>query len=94
MTQEKLAEETEASVNTISSIERGIRSPSFELLEKISNALGVEMRELFDFFPNSEVIDNPSRKEIYVLTKILRNESPQKVKSITEIIQFIFPKLK
>lgn len=49
LTQEHLAEATEISVDFISLVERGINSPSFDNLEKLAKALGVSIRDLFDF---------------------------------------------
>jgi len=49
LTQEQLAEEAQISVDFLSLVERGINAPSFENLEKLAKALGVPVRELFDF---------------------------------------------
>jgi len=49
LTQEELAEITSLSTSFISSMERGINAPSFETLEGIAKALGVPVRDLFDF---------------------------------------------
>jgi len=49
LSQEKLAERAEISVDFVSLVERGINAPSFESLEKLAKALGIEVRDLFDF---------------------------------------------
>ena len=49
LTQEQLAEQVEISVDFLSLVERGVNAPSFDNLEKISKALDIEVRELFDF---------------------------------------------
>jgi len=49
LTQEQLAEVTEYSVEFVSLVERGINGPSIEGLERISQALNVEPKELFEF---------------------------------------------
>ena len=49
LTQEELADKVEISVDFLSLVERGINAPSFENIEKLASALGVEPRELFDF---------------------------------------------
>lgn len=49
LTQEELALRSGISVDFLSLIERGINSPSFNTLEKLSTALEVELKELFDF---------------------------------------------
>lgn len=48
-TQENLAERMDISTNYLSSIERGKENPTLNMLIKFSDALDVEMRELFDF---------------------------------------------
>jgi transcriptional regulator with XRE-family HTH domain len=49
ITQEKLADKTGLTVESISNIERGIFGPKFENLEKIAAVLKVPVRELFEF---------------------------------------------
>lgn len=53
LTQEQLAERADISVEFLSLMERGINSPSFKSLEKLSDALGVPVKELFEFKPDS-----------------------------------------
>jgi len=49
MTQEQLAEAASLSVDFIGLIERGVNAPSFESIERLANALGVEVVEFFEF---------------------------------------------
>lgn len=49
MTQERLAALLNCSTEYISRIERGLASPSFEIISKLSSALSVEPRDLFSF---------------------------------------------
>ena len=49
MTQEELAEAANLSVDFIGLIERGVNAPSFDSIEQLASALGVEVRELFEF---------------------------------------------
>jgi len=49
LTQEKLAEKTDYSVEFISLVERGINAPTVEGCEKIAKSLRVKVKELFDF---------------------------------------------
>lgn len=49
LTQEKLAEAVDVDINSISSIERGRYFPTPDNLVKISNALNVQLSELFTF---------------------------------------------
>ena len=47
-TQEHLAERLGVSVNFVSFVERGIKSPSFDLLEQIAKAFRVPVAQLFE----------------------------------------------
>jgi transcriptional regulator with XRE-family HTH domain len=49
LTQEEFAELVDISVDFLSLIERGVNSPSFEVLEQMANSLKIPVRELFDF---------------------------------------------
>jgi len=49
LSQEKLAERAEISVDFLSLVERGVNAPSFETIERLAEALGVGVRELFEF---------------------------------------------
>jgi transcriptional regulator with XRE-family HTH domain len=49
ITQEQLAEAIGVSVDLISNIERGVNAPSFKTIEKLSEALNIPPKELFDF---------------------------------------------
>ncbi|MEQ1858784.1 MAG: helix-turn-helix transcriptional regulator [Chthoniobacteraceae bacterium] len=49
MTQEQLAEVIGCSVEFISLVERGVNAPSVAGLADFAKALGVEVRDLFDF---------------------------------------------
>jgi transcriptional regulator with XRE-family HTH domain len=53
LTQEQLAQAAQISVDFLSLVERGINAPSFENLEKLAKALGVPIRELFNFENNT-----------------------------------------
>jgi transcriptional regulator with XRE-family HTH domain len=55
-TQEEFAELLDISVDFLSLVERGIGAPSFESIEAFSLALGVPIRDFFDFAP-----DKPSK---------------------------------
>jgi len=49
LTQEQFAELVDISVDFLSLIERGLNSPSFEVLEQMAHSLKMPVRELFDF---------------------------------------------
>lgn len=60
-TQEKVAELTEASVTYISQLELGHHTPSFDKLELLSKALGVEA---FEFFVKRDFKKLPPRVDM------------------------------
>ncbi len=49
MTQEELAVAVGLTVESISNIERGIHGPKFDNLEKLTEALDLPVKDLFDF---------------------------------------------
>lgn len=49
LSQERLAERADISVDFLSLVERGVNAPSFDTLEKLALALNVQVGELFDF---------------------------------------------
>jgi len=49
LTQAQLAERVEISDEFLSRMERGAKAPSLHTAEKVARALGVSMKELFDF---------------------------------------------
>jgi len=89
MTQAKLAEKANLSIDLISRIERGDRAPSLESIEKISLALNVSPLQLFNF-NNQEIkalADAPS--EVLELWKILKGIRSKQVKLITDIARIL-----
>ena len=89
MTQARLAEKTNLSVDSISRIERGERAPSLESIERISNALKVRSSELFNFDDDEIVALSENPSESLELWKLLRNKRPKQVKKITEIAKIV-----
>jgi transcriptional regulator with XRE-family HTH domain len=45
--QDRLSEETGLHRTYISGIERGVRNPTIEIVQRLATALGVEIRDLF-----------------------------------------------
>ncbi len=85
LTQEQLAERVGYSTNHISKLELARTNPSFELLIKISSALNIELKDLFDFkdyitsdYIRNEmikIINSSNDKQIKLLYKIYRSIS-------------------
>lgn len=55
LTQDELAELADCSAEYISRTERGLSSPSFDMIAKLASALMVAPRDLFDFDTTREV---------------------------------------
>ncbi|MCU7837190.1 MAG: helix-turn-helix domain-containing protein [gamma proteobacterium symbiont of Taylorina sp.] len=49
LTQEKLADKINISLDSVSNIERGIQNPKLDTLEKIAKAFNIKLKDLFDF---------------------------------------------
>ncbi len=47
LTQEQLAEICDVTIETISNIERGLKGPRFDLIEKLAAAVSVDPHQLF-----------------------------------------------
>jgi transcriptional regulator with XRE-family HTH domain len=62
LSQEELASRIDRSYHTISNIERGLTLPNFTTLERLSQVLGVPVRDFFDHQPDAS--DNPRRARL------------------------------
>ena len=49
LTQEQLAEKADYSVEFISFVERGVHTPSVEGCARLAKALGIPLKDIFDF---------------------------------------------
>ena len=83
-TQENLAEMMDISSNYLSSIERGKENPTFDMLEKISTALGVEIREIFDF--GHEISQDELRK---MLNKFAKEADEEDLRLAVKILRAV-----
>ena len=89
ITQAELAEKANLSIDSISRIERGERSPSFESLERITSALGVEPVELLNFKGKELVALAEGPSEMLELWNLLRNKKRRQIKKIYEIAKIL-----
>ena len=89
MTQAKLAEGADLSVDSISRIERGNRAPSLESLESIAMALGVESSELLNFRGKELKALSEGPPECLELWNLLRNKKRDQIKKIYDIAKII-----
>jgi transcriptional regulator with XRE-family HTH domain len=96
LTQAQMSEASSVSNDTISRIERGVRGPSFVVfvvLGRIARALGVEVRELFNF-SNRKFFANESRLELTDLLNYLMHRKPREVRMVHKIARVVLEKSK
>lgn len=77
---------TEAGINTafLGHLERELKHPTIQTLEKITNALGISLSEFFDYQSNVKVLTN---KETYERIELaLRDIPEQDAKRIADIV--------
>jgi len=90
MTQAKLAERSNLSVEYISRLERGIGHPSFKTLTAIANALEVDMKDFFDFnAPIKLEKDEDHLNKADYIRAIMMELKDMEVKELTEIYRII-----
>jgi len=89
MTQAKLAEKSELSIDLISRIERGDRAPSLESIEKISAALNISPTQLFNFEGNEILALADGLFEALELWRLMQGRKPKQVKQILEIAKIV-----
>jgi transcriptional regulator with XRE-family HTH domain len=86
MTQEQLSEKVDINPKYLSSIERGKENPTMDTLIRISNALEVDLGQIFAFV---QIEDASKRKALAIelLNKATDDQSKLAVKILTSIIQ-------
>ena len=89
LTQEKLAEKVDLSVDYIGYIERGKQAPYLKTLERIAKALGVEVYELF-FFREDDKKKDASEAAIKELILTVHNKNPEDISFIASLLRQVF----
>jgi transcriptional regulator with XRE-family HTH domain len=85
MTQAKLAEKSNLSIDSISRIERGDRAPSLESLEKIAEALAIDPAQLLNFKGKEFKALAEGPPECLELWNLLKNKKRDQIKKLYEI---------
>ena len=83
LTQESLSHSAGIHVTFLSEIERGIKKPSIESLEKILTALNTSFQDFFNF--EISVNDFGAKSILNKLINKLRSRSEQEIKLVYEI---------
>jgi len=84
LTQEELAELAETSPNYLSRMERGTENPTLEMFIKISRALKVDIRELFDFGHEESLME---LKEF--MARLVREADEEKIRLAVKILMAV-----
>lgn len=86
MSQEEVALEAEITTSYYGLVERGVKSPTVRMLEKICRALDYPISELFSANVTRETEDN---KYIYQIVNLLKNRSAEECEQIYQIVKTI-----
>ena len=89
MTQAKLAEKADLSIDSISRIERGDRAPSLESLVAIGEALEFDPAELLNFKGKELKVLAECPPECLDLWNLLRNKKRDQIKKICDIAKLV-----
>jgi len=84
LSQDQLSEKINIDPKHLSRIEVGKSYPSLDTLEKIAQALGVEMKDLFEFMHHAK-----SKKPLDDITKLIKEADEEKLKLIFKIIRAV-----
>jgi transcriptional regulator with XRE-family HTH domain len=86
LTQEQLARATGIDYKHLGAIERGVKAPSFELVQKLSRELGVEAYKLFLPQGHAGDIEEDLRA---VLTESTREQRARMQKFFSEVLRVL-----
>lgn len=88
MTQEKLADLTDLSPNFIRIVESGRSAPSLKTLNRITQALGVELYEFFQMdLPKDK--ENTKKKAIRKVVFYLRDKKVEDIETIAQLCRVL-----
>jgi transcriptional regulator with XRE-family HTH domain len=87
LTQEALALSSGINVSFLGDVERGIKKPSIETLEKLLKALNVSFREFFDFETEKKPFED--RAALERLAMELKGRSDDEVAMLLSVIKQI-----
>jgi transcriptional regulator with XRE-family HTH domain len=89
MSQEKLAERANLSINVIGRIEKGDRAPALKSLEKIAEALGIDPAEILNFKGKEFKALTEGPQECLELWNLLKNKKRDQIKKLSDIAKII-----
>lgn len=86
LSQEGLADRSNLSVNMVGYIERGIRAPSLETIERLGTALDVEPASLLQFHPR-DVVEESRARALKEIEGILREAPPDYIRIVSRFLK-------
>jgi transcriptional regulator with XRE-family HTH domain len=89
MTQARLADKADLSIDLISRIERGERAPSLESIEKLSSALNVSPSLLFNFEGKNFEALAEGPQEAFEILNLLKGKKTKQIKKVFEIAKIV-----
>lgn len=93
ITQARLAEMIDVTIETISRLERGVSIPSLKTLEIIGNALNVPLKELFDFEYSAKSVEPEAERELRKLLAFLKSRTTGEVKIGYKLLKGLFEEI-
>ncbi len=84
LSQESLAISAGLNPAFLGHIERSLKCPTIDTLNKIASALNISLSQLFDF--DNDTIINDNEGAIKKITQLIRNLSPQDAEEIAGIV--------
>lgn len=85
LSQAKLAESIELSAEYISRLERGINAPSVEVMNKMSDLLKVEVRDILTFSESEETWEI----EIEALIVLMKNKKGKSIRKVFKLAEIV-----
>jgi len=86
LTQEMLAEKANLHSKYISSLECGRENPTLDVFRKLSEALGVELTDIFSFEHESDNAQDLKK----AIDELLCDAQPEKLKTALKLLKAIF----
>jgi transcriptional regulator with XRE-family HTH domain len=87
LSQSQLAESIELSAEYISRLERGINAPSVEVMNKMSDPLKVEVRELLTM--SEQETEDDWEIEIEALIVLMKNKKGKSIRKVFKLAEIV-----
>lgn len=91
LTLEELGKIVGVTDGTVSNYERGTRKPNYEMLLKLSEALGTDVAHLLGTAPDDDMAeyieDLRSRPELRLLLRVSKRTSKENIEAVTKMLE-------